>query len=159
MIEVKEGNVIDALLNKEVDYIVHCCNSKGKFNSGVAKEVRERVPSAYRAYMYDYERCNNTLGTLSLSQNTPTSGVINLVGQEFYGYGGKRYGNYGAIAAGLGDIFHLLQDYDSRQSKNITIGIPYKFASDRAGCEWEIIVELIDHMLVPFVKDVVFYKL
>ena len=154
MIEVKEGNVIDALLNKEVDYIVHCCNAQGKFNSGVAKEVRERVPVAYKAYMYNYERMNNTLGTLSLG-----GGVINLVGQEFYGYDGKRYGNYGAIAAGLGDIFHLLQDYDSRQSKNITIGIPYKFASDRAGCEWEIIVELIDHMLVPFVKDVVFYKL
>lgn len=154
MIEVKEGNVVTALLNKKVDYIVHCCNAKGKFNSGVAKEIRERVPKAYKNYMRNYERMSNTLGTLSLGD-----GVINLVGQDRYGYDGKRYGNYGAIAAGLGDIFHLLQDYDERQSSQISIGIPYLFASDRAACEWTIIVELIEHCLLPFVKSVTFYKL
>lgn len=159
MIEAKQGNVVSALLNKEVDYIIHCCNAQGKFNSGVAKEVRERIPAAYRKYMSDYEAINNTLGTLSLAQNTPTSGVINLVGQEYYGYGGKRYGNYGAIAAGLSEVFCLLQDYDSRQPSQITVGLPYLFASDRVGCEWAIIVELIEHCLLPFVKSVTFYKL
>ena len=153
MIEVREGNVISALLNEEIDYMVHCCNSRGKFNSGVAKEVRERVPSAYKAYMRDYNNKENALGSLSLG-----GGVINLVGQEKYGYGGKRYGNYGAIAAGL-EVIPCLIGENGTHSLDITIGIPYLFASDRAGCEWDIIVELIEFMLVPYVKEVVFYKL
>ena len=39
MITEKQGNVVDALLNKEVDYIMHVVNCQGVMGSGVAKAL------------------------------------------------------------------------------------------------------------------------
>ena len=77
--EIKKGNVVDALLNNEVDYIMHVCNAQGVMGSGVAKEIKERVPNAYKSYKNLHE-----FGSIS-----ECDGVINLVAQEYYG-GTKR---------------------------------------------------------------------
>lgn len=156
----KQGNVVDALLNGELDFIAHCCNAQGVMGSGIAKEIKERIPEAYTEYMFRYNLCKQR-GTLQsfLGSVNCGSNVINLIGQESYGRDKKRYVNYGALASALGQIWQQLEHIENLWPDSCTIGIPYKMASDRAGGDWDIVLELIEHLVVPYVKDVVVYEL
>ena len=159
MIEIKRGNVVEALISGEIDYLVHCTNSRGKYASGVAGEIRRRIPEAYEAYMKQYN-CWVFRGDkhIPLGDLSSAKGVINLCGQLNYGYDKKRYVNYGAIASGFSDLFCYLQDLDSRQSRNIKIGLPL-IGCGLAGGEEEIMMELIEHCLGGIYKSVTVYKL
>lgn len=158
----KEGNLIDALLSGEVDFIAHCCNAQGEMNTGVAKEVKDRIPEAYEKYLSSYAMCenlNNDDGTISAFLGTVNcaAGVFNLIGQEHFGYDNKKYINYGALAS----AFYSLRQMSELNFniKEITLGIPYKLASERAGGDWTIVLELVEFILVPYFKAVVVYKL
>lgn len=159
MITIKKGNAVDALLNKEIDYLVHSTNAQGVFSSGIAGEIRRRIPEAYVAYMKQYNmwKCH---GKESIPLGDLSSGgkVINLCGQEFYGRSGKRYTNYGAIASGLCDLFCYLQDIDERQCRNIKLGLPL-VGCGLGGAEEDIIMEIIEHCLGNIYKEVVVFKL
>ena len=160
----RTGNVVDALLDGEVDFIAHCCNAQGVMGSGVAKEIKARIPDAYLAYRrrYDMLQERRTLKHF-LGDCIEGGRVLNLIGQEFYGYDKKRYVSYGAIASALSHCYRVIQfELDEEwpiYPLNVTIGVPYKMASDRAGGDWNIVLELIEHLVVPYVKDVVIYKL
>jgi O-acetyl-ADP-ribose deacetylase (regulator of RNase III) len=158
MIKVKKGNVVDALINGEIDYLIHSTNAQGKFASGVAGEIRKRIPEAYDAYMRQFRQCQVQGKTITLGELSGAKGVINLCGQEYYGYDGKRYANYGAIAVGLGDVFHYLQDIDSKQPRNIRIGLPL-IGCGLGGANEEIIMSIIEHCLQGSYKEVTIYKL
>tara|TARA_R110000787_G_scaffold44901_1_gene109779 strand:- start:3974 stop:4453 length:480 start_codon:yes stop_codon:yes gene_type:complete len=159
MIEVREGNVVEALLLGEIDYLVHCTNSRGKYASGVAGEIRKRIPEAYTAYMNQCSQwINHGNKHIPLGDLSSAKGVINLCGQLNYGYDKKRYVNYGAVASGFCDLFCYLQDIDSRQSRNIKIGLPL-IGCGLAGGEETIMMELIEHCLGGIYKSVTVYKL
>ena len=156
-----EGDAVKALLNKEIDFLVHCCNNKGVMGSGIARHIREQIPESYKAY----KKGSYGMGSLSLG-----GGLINLVGQDGYGYDGQRYGHYGYIAKGLSNIRYPISNYidfyDSTLHDKfygigygkVTLGFPFRFASDRAGCDWGVILELIEGILIPEF-DVVIYEL
>lgn len=159
MIKVKQGNAVDALLNREIDYLVHSTNAQGKFASGIAEEIRKRIPEAYEAYMKQYNMWKFTgKKSIPLGDLSSSKGVINLCGQEFYGRGGKRYTNYGAIASGLCDLFGYLQDIDTQQPRNTIIGLPL-IGCGLGGAEEEIIMEIIEHCLGDIYKEVIVFKL
>ena len=160
----KTGNVVDALLDGEVDFIAHCCNAQGVMGSGIAKEIKERIPNAYLAYRKHYEMLQERRTLKHFLGDCVEGGrVLNLVGQEFYGYDKKRYVNYGALASALSHCYHVIQFEVDKElpiyPPNITIGIPYKMASDRAGGDWNIVLELVGHLVVPYVKDVIIYQM
>lgn len=147
MIKYIKGDVIKALKDDKVDYLLHCCNAQGVMGSGIARQVKEQFPEAYKAYMFDYTNVakDRLLGTIS-----GDSGVINAVTQQYYGYDGKRYTNYGALASCLSEIFYHIQDSqecDYSLKGRTVIGIPYKMASDRGGADWGIVLELVEHLL------------
>lgn len=147
-----KGGAVKALQNGDVECLLHCCNCQNNFGSGIAKQIKEVFPDAWMEDCDAARKGSNTLGSIVASE----SGVINLYGQEYYGYFGeyykkhKRQGNYLAIANGL----KLFRDYVSYKS----VAIPYKFASDRAGCDWDIILEFIEYYLGEKF-DVYIYKL
>lgn len=163
-IKYVKGNVVDALLNNEVDYLIHCCNAQGKYASGVAGEIRQRIPEAYEAYMELYNTWTSRgnrdipLGDFNISG----SRVINLVGQRYYGRDNKRYVNYGALAQGFSGIeecFRMdLTGEDVPYPENITLGLP-KIGAGLAGGDWEVIEELIEFLLVPYFKEIRIYTL
>ena len=159
-IKIVKGNAVDALMNGEIDYLIHQTNCQGKFASGIAGEIRKRLPAAYDAYMKRYNlfrsRGHNHIPLGEISQG---GGVINLHSQLYYGYDKKRYTNYGAMATGLQAIFYYLSDYDDRQQRDIIVGLPFGMGCGLGGGDWEIVYELIEHCLAPFVKEVVIYKL
>lgn len=149
-VEYKNGNVVDALLDGEVDFIAHICNCRFTMGSGVAKEIKDRIPAAYNTYM----RNDNVLGSIQIAE-----GVFNLLAQDSYGRD-KRHLNYGALGQCL--IWMDEELFDRRLNKDKSnprwkIGIPYKMGSDRAGGDWEIVKEMIEHILCD--HHIIYYKL
>lgn len=49
LLNFAKGNLIDMAEAGEFDIIVHGCNCQNTMGSGIAKEIRERHPVAYRA--------------------------------------------------------------------------------------------------------------
>jgi len=149
-VEIVNGNVVSALLNGEITTLLHVTNCQGVMGSGIAKQIKDRVPTAYKAYM----KHKPTLGGHSWASVDGAivniCGVYNLNAQEFYGYDKKRYLNYGALATCL----EAVADFEDTDS---VIGIPYKMGSDRAGGDWEIVKELIEFILDGF--EIRYYKL
>ena len=62
MVHYKFGN----LLNAEVAYICHQVNCQGRMGSGIAKQIRDRWPDVYEAYMRAFTKSKNTLGDIHL---------------------------------------------------------------------------------------------
>lgn len=158
-IEVIEGNLVDAALEGKVHVMFHCCNSLNTFGSGIALEIRERIPKAYEVDTECFngakEQGISNFGGFSFTRSMPY--VFNLYGQ--YGYGGERAVNYGAFSASLNDALEFLSN--SGQN-DLVLGFPYKIASDRAGGDWDIIREIIEFQANVYSKmgwKFVFYRL
>lgn len=146
---VIQGDAIDALLNKDIDYLLHVCNAKGVMGSGIALSIKNRIPAAYAAYKKCYQDTDgNILGEIS-------SGgfVVNLCAQADYGYDGKRYLNYEALATCLEAVSVCLKSHPS----STKIGVPYLMGCDRAGGDWSIVSAMLKHYLKGY--EVIVYKL
>lgn len=149
MITFKKGCLIQALKDWDVDLIVHCCNAQGVMRSGIAKQIKDNFPDTFLDYkkFCDEFDSKNLLGRFYITED----GVVNLIGQEYYGYDGKQYAGYDYIRRGLRDLnYSLFED-------NFEIGFPYKFASDRGGCDWDKILEIIKEELPN--QHVIIYQL
>lgn len=152
MSKVVKGNVVDALLNKEVDVIAHVVNCQGVMGSGVAKEIKERVPQVFNAY--------SDIPGYRLGGFLYVNGVFNLFAQDSYGRD-KRHLNYGALAQSLSCMESELSDMrldKGRTSPAWKIGIPYKMGCDRAGGDWEVVQEMLEHLLKDE-AEIIYYKL
>ena len=144
----KIGNLLDA----PVDYICHQTNCQGRMGSGIAKQIKERWPVVYDAYISAYkdredEILRNCGGfehmpdvsetLLGYLQKVPVNDkqtVINMFAQQYYGYDGKRYTSYDAFWACLGGI----RDSVPKGSK-IGCGL--------GGANWEVIFRMIEQVL------------
>lgn len=113
------------MIDGEIDCLLHVCNNKGVMGSGIALEIKNRIPDAYTAYKY--EDC-----------------ILGVVTQ------GKRHLNYGALAECL---FEIYAEFPASK----VIGIPFKMGADRAGGDWNIVLELVEYFLKDF--NVIVYEL
>ena len=148
----KNGNAVSSLIDGEVDYLIHVTNSKRKMASGIAKEVRSRVPEAYNVYMREQEL--GKIGQVSVANR-----VFNMTAQERFGYDGRRYLDYGALAVCLLKVKDdILSIEDTEDVSTIKIGLPHYMGSDRAGGDWGIVMELVCGILGENFQLVV-YKL
>jgi hypothetical protein len=160
--QFKEGCLIDALINGEVDAITHCCNAQGVMGSGLAKQIRERLPEAYSTY----KAAPMTLGTNVIADVGEGKRVVNMIAQERYGRG-RRQVHYGALAACL--VYAANQcwvdmikkeGYKATRGKlkNYKLGVPYGLASDLAGGDWNIVLELLEAVEMVSHVEVIVYK-
>lgn len=138
-IEYRKGNVVDAFFEGEGDYLIHGCNCQGVMGSGVAKEIKSRIPEAYRAYR---EICNNRnglqgeqlLGTVvEVPLGYTNRYIINMFTQNHYGTS-QRHFNYGAFAMALSIQFSF------KYGKEIVMP---KIGAGLGGGDWDIIEEII----------------
>lgn len=134
---IKHGNVIDALFNKEVDYLIHCCNCQSTMGSGIAKEIRERVPEAFEAYINSHQK---------LGRFSQAAGVINLYAQEYYGTYGPFYVANGRQLSYLA-LMEALKGIRSEFGPDKVYGLPYRFGSDRAGGDWTVVKTIVEQYL------------
>lgn len=140
-IHYKDGDAFAGLNAGEVNHLIHCCNAQGVMGSGFAKSVKELHPYAFLAY---------TQSGCQLGSVTANDGIINLVGQEFYGKDkNRRYVSYDALTDGLARI---------ADSFTGPFGIPYLMGCDRAGGEWAVVEKIIATTVAKYNK-VVIYRL
>lgn len=141
-------NINGNLLDTDAELILHQVNCQGKMNSGVAKAIRTKWPIVYENYLklvneriYSGEKYltnKSLLGVVQPVKVSDTQKVLNLFGQDDYGYDGKQYTSYDAINT----CFRKVSQYCSDNGYK-SIALPYKMCSDRGGANWNIIVELL----------------
>lgn len=144
----KKGNLLDC----SESFILHGCNAQGKMNSGVAKAIREHYPSAYAVYMHQYEKGENWLGSSTFAYQEDGKYVINGITQQYYGYDGKQYVNYGAIREVVEGINWWMEE---EHGYYYPVAIP-KIGAGLGGGDWDLI-EKIFKETAKF--DVVVYEL
>ncbi len=126
------------LLNEDFDVIVHGCNCQCKMESGIAKQIKEQYPEAWKV-----DQCTtfaaNKLGTISFAHVRGKT----IVNAYIYDYKDKI--DYNALRS----CFKLIRRMFSRQS------IAYPKIRD-----WEIVKKIIDvelegedHTLIEFDQD------
>jgi hypothetical protein len=143
MIKHFKGDAITALQQAQLNgntntYLVHCCNAQGVMGSGIAKSIKERIPRAYEEYKWhleDRELC----GVCPMGRISHGDNVINLIAQEGYGRG-KRQVHYGYLAEALHWTATMFGSYE----EECTLIVPYKMCCDRAGGDWDVVVELLE---------------
>ena len=143
---------IGNLLDTPVDYICHQVNCQGRMGSGIARQIRDKWPDVYEAYIRAYHNSNNTLGDIQLiAHKDRKQVVINLYAQEYYGYDGRRYTSYDAFWACLGEIKKTVP-------KGSKIGFPERIGCGLGGANWEVIRTMIEQVLAEDF-EVYIYKL
>jgi O-acetyl-ADP-ribose deacetylase (regulator of RNase III) len=114
--------------------MLHVCNNKGVMGSGIALQVKNQIPDAYRAYK-DFEAAAGgiPLGTISTCHN-----VINLHAQNGYGQG-IRHLDYEELYKSLEKAAAYLERLGVER-----VGVPYRMGSDRAGGDWRIVSAMLE---------------
>jgi len=144
------GDAVLALENKEIDYLMHCCNAQGIMGAGIALQIKRSVPDTYEKYRI---YCKGVGPENALGSAVIFGGVINLIAQLEIG-GGKRQCHYGAIAAGIKSVINLVLPNPMNPTR---IGVPYKMACDRAGGDWAVVQELLESF--PTGYQIICYQL
>jgi len=106
MITKHKGNILD----NTSGIIVHGVNAQGVMGSGIAKQIRDKYPAAYRTYKHHEELVGLNLGSYSSTGiiEHPDLFIVNMVTQEYYGKDGMKYVSYDAIHDGFTKLFSSL---------------------------------------------------
>lgn len=145
--------IIGDLLEASENVIVHQVNCKGKMNSEIAKQIRNKYPDVYGKYA---EYCKSKtprqlLGGIQAVEVCKDKFVLNLFGQLDYGYDGRRYTSYDALYNGLEHVKNAAKE------KGLSVALPYKIGSDRGGASWGVVYKMIEEIFNDY--KVTIYKL
>ena len=86
MLQHTQGCLLSLARAGEFDIVVHGCNCHCNFGAGIAKQIREEYPDAYRADCATPKSDPSKIGTYSLS-NTGSFTIVNAYTQ--YHWNGK----------------------------------------------------------------------
>ena len=148
----KDGDLLEA----EENLILHQVNCQGKMGSGIAVQVKKKWYNVYEEYYNMYrnfqESPNIMLGMAQVVGIGDKKAVVNLFGQNNYGYDGSRYTSYDALMTALERTAVVAKKY------NLSVAIPNKLGSDRGGASWNVVLAMIEESFKDNEKDVVIYK-
>lgn len=153
MITYKKGDLVEAAKKGEVDVLAHCANCFNTMNSGIAKQIRQEFPEAYDADLASVRGSFAKLGGYTYALHPINDYkflvIFNLYGQYVYGYDGKRYVEYDALAKCFRSLSRLVSTTEK-------IGMP-KLGCGLAGGDWEVVEPLINLYLQD--HNVIIYEL
>jgi len=140
-------NVIHGnLLNADTDYIAHQVNCQGVMGAGLALQIKQHYPDAYRKYR---NHCLNLPASKLLGIVHKVGRILNIFGQNRYGYG-QRHTDYNALAT----AFQTINSTFSGSS----IAFPYGFGAGLAGGDLQTIHSLMDKYLTDVHVTLYKYK-
>lgn len=143
MIEYIKGDAVKALQNGDINVLLHVVNCQGVMGSGIAKQIKEEYPEVYKLYRRNYEESNVFLGQVLGVDVGEGKCVVNLHAQGRYGFD-KRHLNYGALSITLN------KTADHYTYSSPIIGLPCKMGCDRAGGDWEVVLEMVQYYFKNF---------
>jgi O-acetyl-ADP-ribose deacetylase (regulator of RNase III) len=117
-------------------YVAHGCNKQGVFNKGVAKDIREKWPLAYKYYMLHYQTTalGNYIQAFIPGENEKV--ILNIITQNSYGNFGK-HASYFHVINGL---HKAIQYYNIKR-----MAIP-KIGCSLGGLKWETMEILLKEL-------------
>ena len=123
--------------------LCHAVNCRGKMGAGLALEMRNRFPEAYKEYMNDFKSGFNQLGNITVVNVAPSLYIAHLYTQYNYGRD-KRYTDYDAMEK----CFKKLKGWKEiiqREAPGQTfpVYIPYKIGCSLGGGDWAVVEKLI----------------
>lgn len=131
------------LLTAEVDAIAHCANCFCTMGSGIAKQIKEKLPEAFLVDSKTQSGDRTKFGKFSCAEitqpkiKTTVKFVYNLYGQFYYGKDSRKL-NYESIYTALAGMRH---DCVSKPIK--TIGFPKNMGCMLAGGDWNVVESMI----------------
>ena len=154
MIETRYGNVLDV----ERGIIVHCCNCQGVMGSGIALEVKNRFPEAYKAYKDQELAGEMKLGNCTFVEVADDKFIVNALGQHLYGSSG-RFVSYDALTTCFEKVRELARHLNTHRPDNGPFEILFpKIGAVRAGGNWEIIKVIIDETIPDSIPKKIYYE-
>jgi O-acetyl-ADP-ribose deacetylase (regulator of RNase III) len=136
MINIIEGNLLDV----DKGIIVHGCNARGVMGSGIALQIKQRYPLAYKEYLNAHTISGSVLGTVSYVFLGKLV-VVNAVTQESYGRENYRYVSYDAVAK----CFEMINNLALKLYTPV-VNFPL-IGAGLGGGDWNIIESIIDSTL------------
>lgn len=149
---IKHGDILS--LTKGI--IVHGCNAQGKYQSGVAGQIREKYPAAYEAYYNTYIAQGHKLelGQIIPVWVTEDLCIINAITQQFYGRDGKRYVSYDAVASAFASVVEYWCDYMCDNDAEETLIHFPQIGAGLGGGDWNQIQSIIEQALFDHMKNI-----
>ena len=131
-----KGDLIQLFKDGQFDVLIHGCNCFNTMGAGIAKQIKNEFPEAYKADCQTEAGSHMKLGFYSYCFiDDLNSYIINAYTQ--YNYGGEHPLSYPALY----NVFSILnKDLEIQKRK---IGIPM-IGAGLAGGDWEHIKELIN---------------
>lgn len=135
------GNLLDLADHGHFDVIVHGCNCFCTMNAGIAKQIRERYPHAFKADLSTVSGNHNKLGSFSSAVIPRTDGTSFVIvnGYTQYRYGTGLQVDYQAIRS----VFRLIKSNYSGSR----IGFPL-IGAGYGGGDWSVISKIIEEELM-----------
>jgi O-acetyl-ADP-ribose deacetylase (regulator of RNase III) len=152
-----DGDAIhNFLISSKYNAFMHGANCQATMNSGIAKDVKQKLPELYHADL-DYHllyKPHEKLGKFSHvvygndEKSTPHKMAFNLYTQLDYGHT-QRHFNYGAFMNAMDSAIQFMiekgcYEIDNNLLKTIRIVIP-KIGCGLGKGDWEIVSELLRH--------------
>lgn len=162
--KIRKGNLLDMADNGDFDIILHGCNCFNTMNSGIAKQIKERFPAAYKADCISPKGDIRKLGKTTHAVIDGKSGpfiLMNMYTQFKY----RKHDNdkevyicYDALESALKAIAWT-NSVSASAIGQMKIGYP-RIGAGKANGDWDRIKEIFervfkdsDHTLVEYVED------
>jgi O-acetyl-ADP-ribose deacetylase (regulator of RNase III) len=124
--------------------LVHGCNARGAFDSGVAGQMRRRYPRTYQTYLLAFRTAGLHLGEVIWTQAEDGRLIGNAITQADYGSDRNRvYADYEAIRWAMQEVnLHVAGQYDR-------VGMP-TIGAGLANGSWSVISRIIEDEATQF---------
>ena len=143
--KVETGNLVAG----NYDIFCHQVNCKRVMGAGVAKQIRNKYPEVYQAYM----KKTPTLGDVLPVFCSDGRICINMYAQDGYGRD-KRYTDYQAFQKCLNGLVNFL----ATQRQDAIVAFPYNIGCGLAGGDWNIVEKLLENFSRKIRQNVVIVK-
>ncbi|RUA34163.1 MAG: hypothetical protein DSY77_06515 [Bacteroidetes bacterium] len=157
------------LTNNKYNAFMHGANCQATMNSGIARDVKSRIPELYHADLeYHLEvggDSNQKLGKFSMvvyqdEEKPPHKMAFNLYTQLFYGTE-RRHFNYGAFVEAMESAISECVSkgcFETNNSLNDTLHVIIpKIGCGLGGGDWDIVSELLQQKTFSDKVNLVFH--
>lgn len=149
--KVVQGDLIKMTLEGKFNVIIHGCNCFNAMDAGIAKQIKDIFPEAYKIDFSTEKGSTDKLGTISYITTARNESKIIIVN----GYTQFNYEKNGILADY--DAIRSVMKLVKKKFSGKTIGYP-KIGAGLAKGDWNIISRIIDeeldgedHTLVEYV--------
>lgn len=159
MIHHVQGN----LLESHEDYVTHCGHQSNcimGFGSGIAGQIRQILPGAYKSFVGDSRPSYDKLGTYSVARENvgEFEAVYNLYGQyNVAKYPGEVCTQVPFLRKAL---VAMIEDIKANPPSDgyFKIALPWLIGCGLAGGDWNEVYAMIDEVSDALEVDITFYE-